>query len=424
MDVLVTQDPRYTANHALIVLSPCPHPGLNPFFTLQKGSDQTYLSADGRWLNTVERIPIQEVFFDNGTLRIPIDSTILQQLDTLESYRITVNDQEPCDMAMPNVLPAGILQVPTGALRICKHPPVHREQSTQTKLPADPQPQDQLAAPQPQEQTTDILQQQPIVTSQPQQPAEDSESQKQAANILPLKPILTPLTLNLEEKPQVRGKSSKESQKENSKPLTMTPGQDSQTDQPAQGRKGSKLFLILGIVVLCLIIGGLVWWFVLRDTDTTPAPEQTAQHAPLPAPMPEPKPKKLETPPPAGPFLDSAREHLRGSADPATSLSMAKARLTPDADAATTDGAFLLIEDAAQKGQPEAMYLLGQFYDPASTLPKGSIMPDAAQARDWYGKAAAAGFAKARTALKNLKNFLKARAGSGDAEAARLLETF
>ncbi len=372
MDVFVTQDPRYTANHALIVLSPCPHPGLNPYFTLQRASDQTFLSADGRWLNTVERIPVREVFFDNGSFSIPIDSVILQQLDTLDNYRIAVNGGEPCMMAMPNVLPAGILQESTGALQTGGQP-----------KPAEPQPQEPVVP--------------PVV--EPVQPTSES--------------------VQVPEEPVQNVQEVQEPLKDNMEPLSMA---QNQPDQAVQGQKGSsKLALILGLVVLCLVIGGLVWWFVLRDAETPPAPEQAQEPA---VEQPAPKPEKIDTAPKSVPFLDSAREHLRGSADPVTSLSMAKARRTPDADAATTDGAFLLIEDAAQKGQPEAMYLLGQFYDPASTLPRGTIVPDAGQAKDWYGKAAAAGRAEARTALEGLRNFLKAQAQGGDAEAARLLETF
>ena len=371
MDVFVSQDPRYTANHALIVLSPCPHPGLNPYFTLQRASDQTFLSADGRWLNTVERIPVREVFYENGFFSIPIDSVILQQLDTLDNYRIAVNGGEPCMMAMPDVLPAGILQGSTGAL--------------QTEAKPEPEPE-----PLPPDPTGDPVPPQP----EPVQPQPVQE------------PVQEPLK---------------------DEPLTMAQNLQGQSGQAVQGREGSsRLALILGLVVLCLVIGGLVWWFVLRDAGPAPeqAPEQTPAQAEEPAQKAEPKPETMATAPKAVPFLDSAREHLRGTADPVTSLSMAKARRTPDADAATTDGAFLLIEDAAQKGQPEAMYLLGQFYDPASTLPRGSIMPDASQAKDWYGKAAAAGIAEAGPALEGLKNFLKAQAQGGDAEAARLLETF
>ena len=73
---------------------------------------------------------------------------------------------------------------------------------------------------------------------------------------------------------------------------------------------------------------------------------------------------------------------------------------------------------------PGAMFLLAQYYDPASTLPRGSIQPDVSQAVQWYKKAAQNGIAEADAALKALKAQLEQKAASGDAEAKRLLQNF
>ena len=81
--------------------------------------------------------------------------------------------------------------------------------------------------------------------------------------------------------------------------------------------------------------------------------------------------------------LQQAREHLRGTADPATSLELARPLRTPQAGNDESDAAFLLLEDAAQKGNAEAMFLVGQFYDPQSDLPRGSIPADMSQAKHW-----------------------------------------
>ena len=67
------------------------------------------------------------------------------------------------------------------------------------------------------------------------------------------------------------------------------------------------------------------------------------------------------------------------------------------------DGAFLLVEDAAQKGSPEAMMLLGRIYDPSASVSRGTVQPDAAQALIWYGRAASAGVPGAAEAVRSLQ---------------------
>ncbi|MBQ2477129.1 MAG: sel1 repeat family protein, partial [Desulfovibrio sp.] len=129
-------------------------------------------------------------------------------------------------------------------------------------------------------------------------------------------------------------------------------------------------------------------------------------------PEPAPAPK---------PFMNQAREHLRGGADPAESVRLAKPLRNADASQKDSDGAFLLLEDAAQKGNPEAMHLYAQFYDPNCKLPRGTIQPDIEQAHDWYRKAASAGSAEAKAALEELKKTAEAKAKAGDRNCRRLL---
>jgi TPR repeat protein len=87
------------------------------------------------------------------------------------------------------------------------------------------------------------------------------------------------------------------------------------------------------------------------------------------------------------------------------------------------DGAFLLLEDAAQKGHPEAMLALAGFYDPAGASSKGSIRPDPAQARDWYNKAREKGQAAAEDKLKKLRAWAEAEKDKSP-QAQRLLESW
>ena len=119
--------------------------------------------------------------------------------------------------------------------------------------------------------------------------------------------------------------------------------------------------------------------------------------------------------------LQQAREHLRGTADPATSLELARPLRTPQAGNDESDAAFLLLEDAAQKGNAEAMFLVGQFYDPQSKLPRGSIPADMSQAKHWYETAKNKGYAEADKALAALRRHVEGEAAKGNAEASLLL---
>ena len=103
---------------------------------------------------------------------------------------------------------------------------------------------------------------------------------------------------------------------------------------------------------------------------------------------------------------------------------LAKPLRKADAKPEESDAAFLLLEDAAQKGDAEAMFLVGQFYDPASTLPRGSIPADLTQAKRWYDQALQKGQPQAKAALDTLKEHARALEAKGDAEARSLLQNW
>ena len=182
---------------------------------------------------------------------------------------------------------------------------------------------------------------------------------------------------------------------------------------------------LLGLVLLALAAAA-VWWFFLRATPPppppmapqTPAPQQEAAAPQQTAPA---GTEKAPSAPAAVAPLQQAREHLRGTADPATSLELARPLRTPQAGNDESDAAFLLLEDAAQKGNAEAMFLVGQFYDPQSKLPRGSIPADMSQAKHWYDNARSKGYAEADKALAALRRHVEGEAAKGNAEASLLL---
>ena len=188
---------------------------------------------------------------------------------------------------------------------------------------------------------------------------------------------------------------------------------------------GSLLWIILGLVLLALAAAA-VWWFFLRATPPPPPPmapqtPATRQEAAAPQQTAPAGTEKAPAAPAAVAPLQQAREHLRGTADPATSLELARPLRTPKAGNDESDAAFLLLEDAAQKGNAEAMFLVGQFYDPQSKLPRGSIPADMSQAKHWYDNARSKGYAEADKALAALRRHVEGEAAKGNAEASLLL---
>lgn len=202
-------------------------------------------------------------------------------------------------------------------------------------------------------------------------------------------------------------------------PSPLLAGAPLEMDQPAaetakeKKSSGSLLWIILGLVLLALAAAA-VWWFFLRATPPPPPPMAPQQEAPAGT-------EKAPAAPAAMAPLQQAREHLRGTADPATSLELARPLRTPQAGNDESDAAFLLLEDAAQKGNAEAMFLVGQFYDPQSALPRGSIPADMSQAKHWYEKAKSKGAAEADKALAALRRHVEGEAAKGNAEASLLL---
>ncbi len=170
--------------------------------------------------------------------------------------------------------------------------------------------------------------------------------------------------------------------------------------EPAKRGKNPLLFILP--VLLLLAAGGFAYWKFVLDKPADPVP--AAQNATAPA---------LEAP------LAQARKYLSGPADPAAGVELAK-KLRADKDSA--DAVFLLMEDAAGKGNAEAMLAAGEFYDPTATIDIGTIEKDPLQALDWYTKAKAAGNAGAEAKLAGLKAWAEAEAPKGTAGAKDVLE--
>lgn len=92
--------------------------------------------------------------------------------------------------------------------------------------------------------------------------------------------------------------------------------------------------------------------------------------------------------------LEGARKFLAGNPGADESYGLAD-RFMKDKQ---LDGAFLLLRNAASKGNAAAALALGEMYDPETWSAETSPLPapNLSQAVEWYGQAAAAGLAEAQ----------------------------
>jgi hypothetical protein len=203
-----------------------------------------------------------------------------------------------------------------------------------------------------------------------------------------------------------------------------TPGLASVPPAPAPaGKRSPALPALAAVIALALLAGGGYW--LLRDAgpeqaahDAAQAEEEKAQTPSDSPPQtpPESPPPQAQEPPPSP--LEQARQFLRAPRSPEEGLDLSR-RLPHTAEG--RDAAFLLLGALAEQGQAEAMLELAAFYDPADDAPKGSIRPDAEQAWHWYAQAEQAGRAEATERKRRLREYLKAEAAGGSAEAREQL---
>ena len=330
----------------------------SPVFVLQRASDGKCLSSGG-WQESESAVTPQDWSAANGSLRLNVGPEVVDELDSLDAYRITLPGHGACAMSVGKIVYSNISggQGMAGGYRAPEAP------ATRPDPDPDPMP----------------------VTPPEEAPAPDPEP---------------------------------------SPAQTEPPLQMAQNSVPSGGGSG-KLMALVAAIVLLVCAGFALWWFVLRTPETPPLPAAPEQPNASAAPS-KPAPQGANGGTVEKSPLASAREQLRGEALPDVSLAMAKPMRKMDASPEECDAAFLLLEDAAQKGNTEAMFLVGQYYDPTATLPRGSIPVDMTQAKRWYDEALQKGQDKAQAqgSLDKLKEYAKAEEAKGNAEARALLQTW
>lgn len=197
--------------------------------------------------------------------------------------------------------------------------------------------------------------------------------------------------------------------------------------EPATPKKGN-MGLIAALLLVLAFAGAGVWWYVQGKA--------TPESAPL-ADAPPPAKTEPAAPAPAAPAVDPApapavqkspketvSEFVRKGGTPPEALALSSTLSAENSGG--QDAVFLLLEIAAEGGQPEAMLRVAQYYDPLHTAPAGTLQKDPEQAWLWYGKAASSGEAAttgaAQSALDKLRQWLSQEATQGSAAAKSLLE--
>ena len=332
----------------------------SPVFVLQRASDGKCLSSGG-WQESESAVTPKDWSAANGSLRLNVGPEVVDELDSLDAYRITLPGCGACAMSVGRIVYSNISggQGMAGGYRAPEAPAIR----------PDPEPD-------------------PMPVTPPEEaPAPDPEPDFIPAQSEP--------------------------------PLQMA-------ESAVTSGDGSRMRMaLIAAIVLLLCAGFALWWFMLRTPQTPPLPAAPEPSASSAAPV-QPAPQGANGDVTEKSPRASAREQLRGEALPDVSLAMAKPMRKMDASPEECDAAFLLLEDAAQKGNAEAMLLVGQYYDPTATLPRGSIPVDMTQAKRWYDEALQKGQdkAQAQSSLDKLKEYASTEEAKGNAEARALLQTW
>lgn len=167
------------------------------------------------------------------------------------------------------------------------------------------------------------------------------------------------------------------------------------------------LNIIFAILTVILLAGAgyFIYTRVLPKTDTTleEKPAEVLKHEAADLPPGQEAPVKYAPDDIKGPKgLQVARDALKRKVEPDTAMALAQQLFAAADDVKAQDGAFLIADELAKKGNAQALLMLGDFYSPKQPQ-RGTIQKDTDMANDCYKKALAAGAAEAQQRLDALK---------------------
>jgi len=367
MQAHLQSDPSRGAGYGIIDLEGFAGQDVDVLFALRRASDHKYLGSGG-WLEAEQRLAPDMPQRHDDVLRLLVGPAVVDMVDALDTYAITIYSavggnklDESCGLEIGNLIYS----------TLAGGQGVGRQASAPPPLPERPAP---APKPQPAPAPEPLPEPQPVPAPPP-----GPESA-----LPPPKPLPSPA------------------------PEPELPA----LKDPVKPKSKAPLFFLL-LLALAVAAAG-IYWKMSAGAPSASTGASAGASAGTPAGSSAQKARAASQSPPA---VQRAREALRRGVSAEEAAALAKELHTPDG----ADGAFLLLEEAAQKGAPEAMLSLARFYDPTDALPKGSILPDPEQAREWYVKARDKGQSAAEDRLKALRAWAEANKDK-DPHAQKLLE--
>ena len=371
MQATIRLDGGQGRDRGVIVVREAPVVSGPLFFTLQRFPDGKYLSADSLWRSARDAFRSDDYRQKGGTLSIPIGPDILYELDSDTSYRMSINDSASFTL----VVERKIFTALQGKAALEEYQKLHQESvnsgENDTRAP----------------------------------------SVRQAHNgpgwrslLLPILALVLCIGLALHQfsREQIFPLQDKAIN------LTSTP-MDGQENERSETRSVSASTMENVARIL-----PQTSYFTFENgsssLESTNPPSQDIQG------FLSDKAGSAES------FSHTVSEYLQSSfVSSDLNVLLAKRVRVEGALQEETDTAFELLQDAANDGNTEAMYMLAQYYDPLSPLPHGSVEQDPCLAREWYMRASEGGLAKASLACDKLKKYIESKAAEGDRKAQNIL---
>ena len=371
MQATIRLDGGQGRDRGVIVVREAPVVSGPLFFTLQRFPDGKYLSADSLWRSARDAFRSDDYRQKGGTLSIPIGPDILYELDSDTSYRMSINDSASFTL----VVERKIFTALQGKAALEEYQKLHQESGNSGE--------NDTRAP----------------------------SVRQAHNgpgwralLLPILALVLCIGLALHQfsREQIFPLQDKAIN------LTSTP-MDGQENERSETRSVSASTMENVARIL-----PQTSYFTFENgsssLESTNPPSQDIQG------FLSDKAGSAES------FSHTVSEYLQSSfVSSDLNVLLAKRVRVEGAPQEETDTAFELLQDAANDGNTEAMYMLAQYYDPLSPLPHGSVEQDPCLAREWYMRASEGGLAKASLACDELKNYIARKAAEGDRKAQNIL---
>lgn len=371
MQATIRLDGGQGRDRGVIVVREAPVVSGPLFFTLQRFPDGKYLSADSLWRSARDAFRSDDYRQKGGTLSIPIGPDILYELDSDTSYRMSINDSASFTL----VVERKIFTALQGKAALEEYQKLHQESvnsgENDTRAPSVRQ-------------------------------AHNGPGWR--ALLLPILALVLCIGLALHQfsREQIFPLQDKAIN------LTSTP-MDGQENERSETRSVSASTMENVARIL-----PQTSYFTFENgsssLESTNPPSQDIQG------FLSDKAGSAES------FSHTVSEYLQSSfVSSDLNVLLAKRVRVEGALQEETDTAFELLQDAANDGNTEAMYMLAQYYDPLSPLPHGSVEQDPCLAREWYMRASEGGLAKASLACDKLKKYIESKAAEGDRKAQNIL---